>query len=183
MSSLYEFTASLPSAAGAANPSGPPIHSFAASGTCLVCGAPNGTCTGETHMPKTDEPKAADAKSDDGGDSALAAEAPTTDGGNVGLVDGPIGTHIGAIHHTPLNDAGQASLGVHNQTDLPDAAQAPGAVSISTEPVEGSEVLVRVTDDCFQEFYAQGAKRPSHRLIAAKGAILTKDQVTELQGG
>jgi hypothetical protein len=46
---LLEFTGSLPSAAPLVADGGP-IHSFASTADdCPVCGAPNGTCKGESN--------------------------------------------------------------------------------------------------------------------------------------
>jgi hypothetical protein len=127
---------------------------------------------------KTVEPEKTDAPETPVVGEPGSAPAPSVTGPV--LEDGPIGVHLGNVHHDPRNDAGQVSLGAHNVVGSRDA-QEPGPISISTEPVEGSDVLVRVTQDVVQEFYPPGAYTPSERLIAAEGAILTKDQVAAIQ--
>jgi hypothetical protein len=113
------------------------------------------------------------------GQPARAAEANTVASGaytpeDVLLAAGPNadkpGEHVaeqsalvmGAVVNQPENDFGDT------------------VVDVQTEPVEGSDTLVRVTEDVVQEFTALGARRPSTRLIATKGQVLTKDQVKAL---
>jgi hypothetical protein len=181
MPSLYEFTASLPSAAAATvNPAGP-IHSYDTVSPCPACGAPNGTCTGEHHMAETEtkseNPNAGsvkdenqtpagskrakgDAKKLSNGADAASAEPNTVASGAYTPED--VVLAAGANADKPGDHVGdQSSMAFGGVVNQPENTLADGDVKVKTKAVSGSDDLVEVTEDVVQEFYALGAKRPS----------------------
>lgn len=138
---------------------------------------------------QTDKQKAAEDEKDPGTDASTAA----SQGSDEEVVKtaakrrGQGGTGGTDATAASLADAGAAGTGqgatmlAQGRAQLSGADQTSGAIKIKTEPVEGSDNLVRVTEDVVEEVRTANARRPTHRLVAAAGTILTKAQVEALQ--
>lgn len=124
-------------------------------------------------------PAASKSKSEDEGASTpttvAAAEAPMVEDadGAPGVItpEGQASTEQGQVSSA----VGIAGVNPQGQTG--------GDVKLKTKKVDGSDDLVEVTEDCVEEVHTLNAKRPTYRLIAAKGSLLTKMQVDALQAG
>lgn len=68
--------------------------------------------------------------------------------------------------------SGDAAGGASSSKVIKEDGSIPSFKSLGKSDDDGNAVVVK--EDVVQEFYAEGSKRPSHRLLFAAGSTVTK---------